>query len=260
MVSGILTSGEDITEKVLLEKQLQIQARHAQMGEMISMIAHQWRQPLSAIASAVITVKLRLELESFDLTTQDGRDELNNFLIEKFHNIENYIENLTTTIDDFRNLHKPNKKAVLCSFKQVVDKALRIIKSSMEVDNITIIEEYNDEISLEMYDNEMMQVILNILKNAQDNFKEKNISNPEIKISSHNRSLFISDNGGGIPDEILFKIFDPYFSTKSEKNGTGLGLYMSKTIIENHHNGSIKVKNQNNGASFRIKLEEAKHG
>lgn len=144
----------------------------------------------------------------------------------------------------------------MSSFKEVVHKALKIIRSSIDVDNITIIEEYKDEKLLAMYDNEMMQVILNILKNAQDNFKEKNILNPEIQITSSANNLFICDNGGGIPDEILVKIFDPYFSTKSEKNGTGLGLYMSKTIIEEHHNGSLSVKNQNNGVSFKIKLEK----
>ena len=238
------------------EKQMLQQSRFAQMGEMISMIAHQWRQPLGAIAATSINMKFSLLLKSFDLNTKEGQDELNISFMEELSEIEDYVENLTATIDDFRNFYKPDKKLALVSFEEVVQKALRIIRSSMEMDNISIIEEYKDDIKLEMYDNEVMQVILNILKNAHDNFKEKNITNPQIKITSTSAVLDISDNGGGIPDEILDKIFDPYFSTKDEKNGTGLGLYMSKIIIEEHHNGKLRAKNQDGGTLFQISFKK----
>ena len=221
---------------------------------MISMIAHQWRQPLGAIAATSINMKFSLLLKSFDLNTKEGQDELNTSFMEELSEIEDYVENLTATIDDFRNFYKPDKKLALISFEEVVQKALRIIRSSMEMDNISIIEEYKDDIKLEMYDNEVMQVILNILKNAHDNFKEKNITNPQIKITSTSAVLDISDNGGGIPDEILDKIFDPYFSTKDEKNGTGLGLYMSKIIIEEHHTGKLAARNYDGGILFKIIL------
>ena len=195
-------------------------------------------------------------LQDSDLNTKEGQDELNTSFMEELSEIEDYVENLTATIDDFRNFYKPDKKLALISFEEVVQKALRIIRSSMEMDNISIIEEYKDDIKLEMYDNEVMQVILNILKNAHDNFKEKNITNPQIKITSTSSVLDISDNGGGIPDEILDKIFDPYFSTKDEKNGTGLGLYMSKIIIEEHHDGKLRARNQDGGTSFQISFKK----
>jgi signal transduction histidine kinase len=137
----------------------------------------------------------------------------------------------------------------------VIAKALAIVHNSMATDNIKIIEEYDDNTQIEMHDNEMLQVILNIFKNAHDNFKEKQIASPLIKVSSHDNTLFICDNGGGIPKDVLERIFDPYFSTKDEKNGTGLGLYMSKTIVEDHHHGKLRAYNQNDGVCFEINLE-----
>jgi signal transduction histidine kinase len=236
------------------EEKMLMQSRLAQMGEMISMIAHQWRQPLGAIASTALNMKLKLELKKFDLETLSGRNSLHNFFINKLDDIENYVENLTTTIDDFRNFYKPNKTRSAVSFNTVVHKVLQIIGSSINNDNIEILEESHDDALIDMHENEMMQVIINILKNAHDNFIEKNITAGEIKIKSKNNALYISDNGGGIPDEILDRIFDPYFSTKDEKNGTGLGLYMSKQIIEKHENGTLTAKNQNNGVLFTITL------
>jgi len=107
---------------------------------------------------------------------------------------------------------------------------------------------------LMMHDNELMQVVLNILNNAKENFNDKKIDQRVIEIEIQNRSLSICDNGGGIPTEVLPKIFDPYFSTKHEKNGTGLGLYMSKIIVEDHHNGSIICENLNDGCCFTITI------
>ena len=117
-------------------------------------------------------------------------------------------------------------------------------------------EEYTEQIKIEMFTNELTQVILNILKNAQDNILEKKTLNPYIKIVSNKHSLSISDNGGDIPQEIIDKIFDPYFSTKNEKNGTGLGLYMSKLIIEEHHSAELLVENKEDGACFTIRFLE----
>lgn len=257
--NGSVVTFLDITTKNRLKRereqqdeQMLQQSRLAQMGEMISMIAHQWRQPLMAISIAAINMKLDAQLECFDLKTKDGRDAQKNAYLDELNNIENYIENLTTTIDDFRNFYKPDKRLTLCSFHEISSKALNIIQKSLDMACITMVEEYCDEVKLEMHENEVMQVILNIFKNAQDNFKEKKILNPQIKITSKDNTLYISDNGGGIPDNIIDKIFDPYFSTKDEKNGTGLGLYMSKMIIEEHHNGSLKAENLNGGVLFKL--------
>ena len=129
------------------------------------------------------------------------------------------------------------------------------------MDNIELIEDYNSDKIIEIFDSELMQVFLNILKNAQDNFKEKtNVKNYKIKIKTTDTKkgilIEITDNGGGIPDYILVKIFDPYFSTKDEKEGTGLGLYMSKTIVEEHHRGKFYAKNINDGVCFFIELND----
>jgi len=260
-LDNFLIFATDVTEENRLKKehqkqeqQMLQQSRLAQMGEMISMIAHQWRQPLGAIAATVLNMKLHFEFEHFNLETQKGRDECQLFLKEKFTNIEDYVKNLTTTIDDFRNFYKPNKKRVKSSLQEVVAKTLKIIRTSIETDNIEIVEVYNDEMPFEIYENEMMQVLLNIFNNAQDNFKENTRTHPQITITANENTLLICDNGGGISNEIIGKIFDPYFSTKNEKNGTGLGLYMSKVIIEEHHLGSLSAFNSDEGACFKIIL------
>ena len=260
---GAVVRFMDITQQNALkaeyhkqEQMLMQQSRLAQMGEMISMIAHQWRQPLGAISSTVVNLKFKIELESFDLQTPEGIDAMNRFFIENLNDIESYVGNLSSTIDDFRNFYSSDKKMASTSFRTVVERALKIVRTSMEINNIELIEDYEDESIFDMYDNEILQVVLNVLKNAQDNFKEKATNSPQIKIIAKKNALLICDNGGGIPKEILDKIFDPYFSTKNEKNGTGLGLYMSKTIIEEHHQGILAAHNQNGGVSFKIQLKD----
>lgn len=256
-VKGVLSSGEDITEKRQREKQLLIQTKHAQMGEMISMIAHQWRQPLGAISAAAIDLELKIDLKIFDLDAKEGQEAQNAYFINNLKQIGDFVANLSATIDDFRNFYKPNKKLVKTSFQEVTKKARAIIESSFANDKIEFVCDYNSAQEMEMYANEMMQVILNILKNAQDNFKEKQIKNPKITITTDKKSLSVSDNGGGIPPDVLEKIFDPYFSTKDEKNGTGLGLHMSKIIIEEHHQGKLIALNMDGGVRFTISLENA---
>ena len=243
---------EGIEKHELQNRQLQQQSRLAQMGEMISMIAHQWRQPLGAIASTSIDIKMKSALEMFDLRKEKEAREYETYVNKGLEKIDNFVQNLTSTIDDFRNFYKPNKKIVTTTLEDVVIKSLIIIKASLESENIKIIQEYNYNEKVELYDSELMQVILNILKNAQDNIKEKQIKDPYIKISTENKTISICDNGGGIPEDIIENIFDPYFTTKHEKNGTGLGLYMSKTIVEEHHGGRLSVENTEDGVCFII--------
>ena len=225
------------------DQQILHQSRLAQMGEMISMIAHQWRQPLSAISSTTINLQLKLLLDTFDVSTKEAQEESKEYLKKQLAKIEDYVQNLTVTIDDFRNFYKPNKESVVTTFENIVKKALNIIKSSLDNRNIKLTIEYKSKNELKLYENEMVHVILNILKNAQDNFIEKKTINPEIKITLTQNNIIICDNGGGIQENIIENIFDPYFSTKDEKNGTGLGLYMSKIIVEEHHNGMLHVNN-----------------
>lgn len=259
----ILFTAKDITqekeyelERVEQENILLQHSRMAQMGEMISMIAHQWRQPLSAIASTASNLKLMLMLESLDFSSKEAIEESREYLTKRLDNVDEYVSSLTTTIDDFRNFYKPNKKPITTSLKSIVEKSLNIIEAALEVDKIKVVKEYDNVENMEIFDSEMMQVVLNILKNSQDNFNEKKIENPYIKIVIEGKTISFYDNGGGIPEDIIPSVFDPYFSTKSEKNGTGLGLHMSKIIVEEHHKGNLSVKNTPDGVHFSIKLWE----
>ena len=247
---------DDVQKK---EAMLIQQSRLAQMGEMISMIAHQWRQPLGAISAIAIDLNIKMQLELLDFESDKGLNETKKYLTNEFESIDSLVQNLTRTIDDFRNFYKLDKLLVNINVNEVILKALGIIKASIINNNIEIIEEYYSNNKTTLYDNELFQVILNILKNSQDNFIENKIKNPYIKITTDDNSISISDNGGGIQEDIIEKIFDPYFSTKNEKNGTGLGLYMSKIIIEEHHNGELNVKNikdsdGSDGVCFNIKI------
>lgn len=233
------------------DKQLLNQSRLAQMGEMISMIAHQWRQPLGAISSAIIAIEMNIASGRFNKNA-----DLMSFLAQKHKNINEYVQFLSTTIDDFRSFFKPDKNKELINLTLPIIKTLSIVEVSMQNKGIDILIDYQNNDKLEIYQNEVVQVILNILKNSEDNFIERDILNPQIKITTKKQDnkliIKISDNGKGIDEDILPKIFDPYFSKKMKKNGTGLGLYMSKVIIEEHNNGNLNVHNIQNGVCFEI--------
>ena len=228
--------------------QLLQQSRLAQMGEMISMIAHQWRQPLSAINAVSGNLTLKAKLDKLD----------NDTVIELGEKISDYSQHLSSTIDDFRDFFKPNKEKREAAFNDLIKNVLNIVEDSIINQNIELITELNSKNTFNTYPNEIKQVILNLIKNAEDILLEKKIENPCIKIKTYddenNSYLSVEDNGGGIPKDIIDKIFDPYFSTKTKKNGTGLGLYMSKTIIEEHCNGKLIASNSDTGAKFTIIL------
>ena len=247
------------------DQKLVQQSRMAQMGEMISMIAHQWRQPLGAIAASSIDLKMKIAFASFDLDKKEEQEECTAYFDEQLSNIETYVQGLTTTIDDFRNFYKPNKEKKRMTINEPIEKSLSIIEAVAKASGVEIIKDFKSMKMCEFYDSELMQVFLNIIKNAQDNFKEKEISNARIMITTmdipEGVKVEICDNGGGIPEDIIKKIFDPYFSTKDEKNGTGLGLYMSKTIVEEHHDGILEVCNKEDGVCFVITIKtEAEDG
>jgi signal transduction histidine kinase len=252
---------QDVTEVIRRNELLIQQSRMVQMGEMLAMIAHQWRQPLAAISATTANINIMMSLEKFDLKEEKGREECLAFLSEKLDNIDTYVESLTTTVNDFRTFYKPGKEASSINFIEPLDKAINIMRPSLESEKIEIIQTCtvcNHKIKI--HSNELMQVILSILQNSLDNFIEKKTEGPQITITckcdNDKVILVIGDNGGGIPEDILTKIFDPYFSTKSEKNGTGLGLYMSKLIIEEHHRGRVYAKNREGGVSFTIELNK----
>ncbi len=245
LVDNIKKEVEKNREK---DKQLLHQSRLSQMGEMISMIAHQWRQPLAAISATSASIELKAGLNHLD----------NDVAIQKAQNISKFSQHLSKTIDDFREFFKPNKKKKETTYDEVILSILGIIEVSITNKNIQLLQELNCHETFSTYTNELKQVVLNLTKNAEDALLEKKIKDPTIKIVTYTKEdryiLEVSDNAGGIPEEVINKIFDPYFSTKKEKEGTGLGLYMSKMIIEEHCGGELSVVNSDEGAVFKITL------
>ena len=248
-----LTLNHEIEEQLKLirrqDEQLQYQSRLAQMGEILNMIAHQWRQPLSAISATASYLSTScLMSDKFDKTA----------LLEELGKIEQYSKHLSETIDEFRNFFKPAKIKEVTSLEELCNMAINIAKAILQNQKIKIYAKYGCNQTLLTYKNEVSQVILNIIKNAQDAFLERNIDDGVIEISTYIEKsylcLSVKDNAGGIKKEIADKIFDLYFSTKASKNGTGIGLYMSKIIIEDHCKGSLVVESLKGGSNFIIKL------
>ncbi len=238
---------EKVNEAVEKNKQQQLlilhQSRLAQMGEMISMIAHQWRQPLAAIGATSASLELKASLNKLN------NDEVR----RKAHDISSFSQHLSKTIDDFRDFFKPNKGKIETTYE--------IIKVSINNKNIKLLQNMKSHEAFTTYPNQIKQVVLNLIRNAEEALLEKTIKNPTITIETYTKGdtyiLEVSDNAGGIPENIINKIFDPYFSTKIKKDGTGLGLYMSKTIIEEHCGGTLSAINSGNGALFKIVLNKA---
>ena len=229
--------------------QLVQQSRFAQMGEMISMIAHQWRQPLTAITATTNSLILK------NILNKEIPKEI---LEEELKLITEYTQHLSFTIDDFRNFFKSDKEKAESKIEDIIEKAINIIKTSFESKNIRLITNYKFNKNISLYTTEVQQVVLILLKNAEDALIENEIENKSIKIVTYEENDFviieIQDNAGGITSDIMYKIFDPYFSTKKAKEGTGIGLYMSKIIINDHCKGEITASNNQDGAIFKIKL------
>ena len=247
----ILLSMKDITKNKLFEEQSKLAA----MGEMIGNIAHQWRQPLSVITTISSNIKLRSEYEQLeDYDIESDMDV-----------IMQQAQYLSKTIDDFRNFIKNTKEAQKLSLKDTIEKTLSILHSAMINNSITIICDLKEDMNIEGYENELIQSFINIINNAKDAIKE-NVKNDEklifINTIKEDSSLIITikDNGGGIPDNIIHRIFEPYFTTKNKNVGTGIGLSMTYKMITERHNASIDVYNEeytyNNknykGACFKI--------
>jgi signal transduction histidine kinase len=237
---------EEINNRKKQEQLLIQQSKLAEMGEMISMIAHQWRQPLSALSTIIQNIHLRYSLDKLDKEYLDKQRILSNALTEK----------MSKTIEDFRNFFKPNKEKQAFSIKEVINQTIFLIDDSFKSNSIKIESQISDDIKIYGFESELSQVLLNILTNSKDAFLEKDIENPRIviktkRIETHIKIL-VSDNAGGISDSIINKIFEPYFTTKDSYNGTGLGLYMSKIIIEQNMQGQLKVKNIPQGVEFTL--------
>ena len=223
------------------------QSKLAQMGEMIGMIAHQWRQPLNNISLVASTMKVR---------SKKGRLE-SHMVEEMAEKIIEYTRHLSRTIDDFRNFFKPEKRREKVGLHEVAEAVCRLVELPFGHHGIRLDTDMAPCRETELYRSELEQVVLNLVKNAQDVLRERDVVDPVIGMRTYEREgwavLEVCDNGGGVPEDILPKIFDPYFSTK-KKNGTGLGLYMSKIIVEEHCGGTLTVRNMEAGACFTIEI------
>ncbi|MFZ2948591.1 MAG: cache domain-containing protein [Desulfuromonadaceae bacterium] len=221
------------------------QNRLAAMGEMINNIAHQWRQPLNLISLIVqgLPECKNLSQEELDLEVE---------------RIMNVIMYMSQTIDDFRYFFRQDKKMTRFAVNQTVAKAVAFISPSLNDKGISISIIEQSEADVFGYSNEYSQVLLNILSNAKDVLVEKNIADPRIDIcisrAGDHSVITITDNGGGISEDVMPKIFDPYFSTKEKMQGTGIGLYMSKIIIEQNMGGSLTARNVAGGVAFIIEV------
>ncbi len=231
------------------------------MGEMMGNIAHQWRQPLSLITTTTSGIKLQKDLNILD----------DHFLEMGLENIKNSALHLSQTIEDFRDFFKPDKKKKTFLIETLVEKTFKLISSEFKDKEITIIKNINN-ITITNFERELLQVLLNVLSNARDALliNEKLINQKKlIFIDAYEEKeqviILIKDNAGGIKKDVINRVFEPYFTTKHQSQGTGIGLYMSQEIISKHMQGIITVTNDTydyegktyKGASFKILIPKA---
>ena len=237
---------EEIEKSRQKDKLLQQQSKLAAMGEMIGAIAHQWRQPLNALAIRIQNLEDDYEEGLID------RKFLNGFIKENM----NIIKFMSKTIEDFRNFFAPSKEKQEFDVKTAIQKVVDIQKAQLTNHNIAL-EIKGESFIINGYESEFKQVILNIINNAKDAIIDDKIENGKItvELNSSIKSIKIKDNANGIPKEIKERIFEPYFTTKEEGKGTGIGLYMSKIIIEKNLGGTLELLDSDEGAVFEIRVD-----
>jgi two-component system, NtrC family, C4-dicarboxylate transport sensor histidine kinase DctB len=228
------------------DKAILDQSRLAKMGSMISMIAHQWRQPLSELSGVLMELETATRFKKVDET----------HILNSVSRSNDMIDFMSNTIDDFRNFYKPDKKKEHFLISDACKKAINLVDATLHNVSIDLIFDIKSDKNVFGYPTEYSQVILNLISNAKDILVEKEITNPKIYLSIESKGMqsivTIKDNAGGIKEENLDLIFDPYYSTKDSSKGTGLGLYISKLIIERNMGGELSVINDEEGAIFKI--------
>lgn len=237
----------EIKKNLEKQKMLELQSRYAQMGEMIGMITHQWKQPLNAINMIASVIQLKYQLGKLDDT----------IIANSIKKIQGQTEYMNQTVNDFQHFFNPIKEKIQFNLKKTLSTVLELVRYEYEMNNITLELIGDKDLFAYGYPNEYNQVILAILSNAKDAFlaTPHNDMKITITVSDHNKEysiVKIKDNAGGIPDDIVDNIFDIYMTTKS--TGSGLGLNIAKNIIENNMDGKLSVKNVENGAEFSIIL------
>ncbi|MDP2077200.1 MAG: PAS domain-containing sensor histidine kinase [Sulfuricurvum sp.] len=255
---GLVGIARDITKEFYLEEEVKAQQamliqqnRLAALGEMIGNIAHQWRQPLNTLGLIVQDIQ---EAYHFSEVNEDYIYNTSSKAMEQ-------INYMSQTIDDFRNFFSPNKDKKLFSISQSISDAIEMLLPDINKYEIMCQTTVDEKLTVYGLKNEFTQVLLNLIKNAQDALLENHAKDPRIHITAKNDDnkveISIADNAGGISETIIDRIFEPYYTTKEEGKGTGIGLYMSKMIIEEHMDGLLSVKNTDNGVTFTILLDTA---
>ena len=241
---------EEIKKNEEKQKLLFWQSRMASLGQMLANIAHQWRQPLTELNLTLFNMK--------KASLNHNEKKIEDF----YKQSKNLISSMSITIEDFTNFFNPLKQKKNFEIKNAIIKSLTILKKTIEQENIKIKVDVPIKYKVLGMSNELSQVIINLIQNAKDAFIQNNIQNKEIfitlkeeQISNKKYALLeIKDNAGGIKDENIDKIFEPYFTTKHKSQGTGLGLFMSKMIVEKSLEGEINHKNCDDGSVFTITI------
>ena len=230
-------------DSILLE-----QSKLAQMGDMLNMIAHQWRQPLNAISTSAINLSLK---DHLNMLQKDDISKTSQF-------IQDQTQIMSKTINDFMAFNKPEKNSEF-SLLETTSNVIRIIEPQLIDKNITLEIDIDSEIKVFHNSKNIEHVLLNLITNARDAFENQTIENKTIKIfttqDEQSTTLTVEDNAGGIPEDIITKVFNPYFTTKEQGKGTGIGLYMSKRMIEEINETTIDVIVQNNHTLFQIRFK-----
>ena len=253
----IKKTNKELQEKMEMElkkssdkdKMLFHQNKLIAMGEMLENIAHQWRQPLSQINSSVLLIDDILHEKNFK----------NIDIEERLLEIESLTNYLSNTINDFKDFFAQHKIKKEFSFKEMIEKSIYIVKGSLKQNHIEIVVDIEKDFRFKGYESELQQVIVVILNNAKDALISRDVNMPRINIDLEKKNgcfvIRVYDNAGGIPTDIQSKIFEPYYTTKYKSKGTGLGLYISKKIIEESMSGELNVFNMRDGVCFEIKLK-----
>ncbi len=229
-------------QKEEIQKMLFHKSRLATMGEMLASISHQWRQPLNRIASFIMNMHIHID-EKY------GKDE---YLFKKLDETQNQLEYMSNTIEDFTNFYKKETLKKDFSVAVEVQRAINIIEPSLK--NIELKLDIDKNLIINGFSNQFSQAVLLILQNAKDVLLQKDIVAPFIWIKISENLVCIEDNAGGISLDIIEKIYDPYFTTKERYQGTGLGLYMAKMILEQNMNTTLTAQNTQNGVKFIIRI------
>lgn len=237
---------EEVAKNRAKDKLMFQQAKLASMGEMLGNISHQWRQPLMEMSSIFLPIEAKISMD----IPLDNKEVLES--IQKLNDITKYMSN---TIDDFRNFFASDKEKISFEILEQINSTVNIISSSLKIHDIKLDIIIQKNTVMSGYKNEYSQVLINIINNAKEVLVQRKIDNPKIRITiTENKNEIITkieDNAGGIKITPIEKVFDPFF-TYQKINGSGIGLFMSKLIIENNMNGKLEVSNNNQGAVFTV--------